>query len=381
MRSPKNHGGRLDLPYGSHPYPIDLAGREARVLAAADLPAPPPVEELLERALDDSPPPRLAPGARVTVIVSDPTRHEPRAALLAAIRRRLPGARLTVAVATGTHGPCRIDELGIPGDLPLVNHDGVTGVVELGTTPRGTPVRVHRCVVETDLVVATGCIKPHYFAGFGAGAKAIFPGLGEATAIRINHRLKTEAHARAGIVDGNPCRDDLEDAVRMVPAPMFLLDGVYGPDDRVHAAVAGDVFAAFRRGAALARPWFTVSAPRAPLVIASDALPVTASLYQAAKIAAATAPLVDENGTLAVVAQCPDGTGPLDTVNEAIFRIGVLPRLPRGAKLVLVSDLSSALVSRTLLEPAASVDAILARIPGPVLVVPRASELICEPAS
>ena len=35
-----------------------------------------------------------------------------------------------------------------------------------------------------DLVIATGCIRPHYFAGFGAGVKAIFPGLGQAAAIR-----------------------------------------------------------------------------------------------------------------------------------------------------------------------------------------------------
>jgi nickel-dependent lactate racemase len=381
VRDPKNERARVDLPYGSHPYPVDLAGRDARVLSAAELPDPPPVEALLDRALDDSPLPAVPPGARVTVIVSDATRHEPRAALLAAVRRRLPGARITVAVATGTHGPARLDELGLPGELPVVNHDGTTGIVELGTTARGTPVRVHRCVVETDLVVATGCIKPHYFAGFGAGAKAVFPGLGEATAIRINHRLKTEAGARAGVVDGNPCREDLEEAVRMVPAPLFLLDGVCGPDDRVHAAVAGDVFSAFRAGAALARRWFTVSAPRASLVIASDALPVTASLYQAAKIAAAAAPLVDEDGTLVVVAQCPDGTGPLETVNEAIFRIGVIPRLPRRAKLLLVSDLDRAVVARTLLGHALDVDAVLSSTPGPVLVIPRASQLICEPSS
>jgi nickel-dependent lactate racemase len=381
VRDPKNERAEVDLPYGSRPYPVNLAGRDSRVLAAVELPDPPAVEALLDRALDDSPLPAVPPAARVTVIVSDATRHEPRAALLAAVRRRLPGARITVAVATGTHGPARIEELGLPGDLPVINHDGATGIVELGTTARGTPVRVHRCVVETDLVVATGCIKPHYFAGFGAGAKAIFPGLGEATAIRINHRLKTEDRARAGVVDGNPCREDLEEAVRMVPAPLFLLDGVCGPDDRVHAAVAGDVFAAFRKGAALARPWFTVSAPRAPLVIASDALPVSASLYQAAKIAAAAAPLVDEDGTLVVVAQCPDGTGPLEAVNEAIFRIGVIPRLPRGAKLVLVSDLDRAVVARTLLGHASEVDAVLSSTPGPVLVIPRASQLICEPFS
>ncbi len=381
MRSPKNEGVRIDLPYGSHPYPVDLGGRDATVLVPPTLADPPPVAALLDRALDESPLPPVAAGARVTVIVSDPTRKEPRAALLAAIRRRLPAARLTIAVATGTHGPCDEAALGLPGGLDIVNHDGASDIVELGTTARGTPMRVHRCVVEADLVVATGCIRPHYFAGFGAGAKAIFPGLGERTAVRINHRLKTDPGARAGIVDGNPCREDIEEAVRFVRTPTFLLDGVCGPDDRVHAAVAGDLFTAFRRGAGIARPWFTVRARRAPLVIASDALPVTASLYQAAKIAAAAAPLVEESGTLVIVAQCPDGTGPIDVVNEAIFRIGVLPRLPRGARLLLVSDLSPAVVTTTLLAPASSLADVLAGTPGRVVVVPRASQLICEPTS
>jgi hypothetical protein len=381
VRSPKNERVRVDLPYGSHPYPVDLAGRQAQVLVAAELPRPPPVAELFERALDESPPPRLPTGARVTIIVSDLTRNEPRDALVAAVLRRLPDARVTLAVATGTHGPCDVNQLGLPSGLPVVNHDGRTGLVDLGLTRRGTPVRIHRSAVDTDLVVATGCIRPHYFAGFGAGAKAIFPGLGEAAAIRTNHQLKTDPHSRAGIIEGNPCREDLEDAVRRVPTPMYLLDGVCGPDDRVHAAVAGDVFEAFRRGAELARRWFLVTAPRAPLVIASDALPVTASLYQAAKIAAACTPLVEQQGTLVVVAECRDGVGPVEVVNEAILRIGVLPRLPFGARLVLVSELPAETVATTLIGYAPSVENVVAETSGRVLVLPRASQLICESPS
>jgi hypothetical protein len=151
----------------------------------------------------------------------------------------------------------------------------------------------------------------------------------------------------------------------------------------VHAAVAGDLVAAFRAGAALARPWFTVRAPRAPLVVASDALPVTASLYQAAKIAAAVAPLVAEGGTLALVAECADGIGPLDVVNEAIFRIGVLPRLAPGARLALVSSLPPEAVGRTLLDHAPSLEPLLraARADAPIVVLPRASRLLVEATS
>src|SRR5690606_23943652 len=155
-------------------------------------------------------------------------------------------ARWTIAVATGTHGPCRIDRLGLSEasvrDATLVNHDGhrPDHLVEVGVTSRGTPVRVHRCVLDADLVIATGCIRPHYLAGFGAGVKAIFPGLGEATAIRINHRLKTAPGSVAGVFVGNPCRDDLEEAVGMIPTPKFLVNGVCRPDDALETVVAGD---------------------------------------------------------------------------------------------------------------------------------------------
>src|SRR5262249_55579442 len=156
---------------------------------------------------------------------------------------------------------------------------------------------------------------------------------------------------------------------------------VCGPDDRIHAVVTGDLVAAFRSGAALARPLFAVRAARAPLVIASDALPVSASLYQAATIFVAVAPLVEAGGTLVVAAECALGIEPIDTVNEAIFRIGVLPRMAANVALYLVSSLDVATVARTLVRYASSIDAVLASTSGRVIVVPRASSLICEATS
>ena len=363
----------MELPYGRSPLAIDLGTRAIEVLRAPVLPMARPVADLLDEALAAHPV-RVAAGSRVMVIVSDSTRDEPREEFVAALRRHLPEVRWTIAVATGTHGP---DPRAIAG--VTVNHDGhdPRDVVELGVTARGTPMRVHRCVIEADLVIATGCIRPHYFAGFGAGAKAIFPGLGEATAIRINHRLKTAEGARAGIVDGNPCRADLEEAVRMVRTPIVLVNGVTSPDYAVRAVVVGDVERAFREGCEIARPWFTVRARRAPVVIASDGLPVTATLYQAAKIFAAVAPLVEVGGTIVVAAECPDGVGGVEVVNEAILRIGILPRLPSGVRIVLVSAMTRKVVAQTLVEYGESVESQIGQT-NRVLVVPKASQLLCE---
>ena len=78
------------------------------------------------------------------------------------------------------------------------------------------------------------------------------------------------------------------------------------------------------------------------------------------------------------MAECADGIGPLDVVNEAIFRIGVLPRLAPDVTLALVSALPEDEVRRTLLRYAPSAGSLL-RAADPILIVPRASRLLLEP--
>jgi nickel-dependent lactate racemase len=359
---------------------VELADtRDVRLLEPAVLPIPPLVEALLDTALAvDVPHAR-----RITVIVSDATRREPRAAFLDAIRRRFTDARWTIAVATGTHGPARLDELDLPTwtrSVDVVNHNGhdTRDLVELGSTTRGTPIRVHRCVVDSDLVIATGCIRPHYFAGFGAGVKAIFPGLGDARAIRINHKLKTSPGSSAGNIHGNPCRADLEEAVAAIPVAKLLVNGVCDGDARVQAVVVGELVEAFGRGVALARPWFEVPHVKAPIVIASERLPVSGSLYQTAKIAAACAPFVMPNGCIVIAAECASGIEPVEVVNEAVWRLGVLSRLPHGVEVALVSGLDETTVNRTLLVRAESIQTAIAHRAGRIVVLPHATHVIAH---
>jgi nickel-dependent lactate racemase len=382
---------RLALDYGRRPYPVELPAGSRIVCAPTPSEAPPSLEFLMESALDNPVgsarlEERVRTGMRVALVVSDSTRAEPRDALIRAAMARMPGeVTVEVAVATGTHGPCRVEDLGIGADLAarvdrFVMHDGADAgsLVAIGRTRRGTPVTVNRAVVDADLVVATGCIIPHYFAGYGAGVKAIFPGLGGAREVRINHELKAEPGARAGVVDGNPCREDLEEALDFLPAAPFLLNAVVDDDGHARAAVAGDVRGAFRAGAARCAPLYTVRSPRARTVVVSGRGPITASLYQASKLVAAAAPLVEEGGTIALVAECWLGTGPLEIVNRGIFEIGIRPRLPAGCRVVLVSSLDADVVAKTCFEYAPSLDAVLARGADAPLVLPRAGSLLCE---
>jgi len=373
----------VTLPYGAHP-------RVARVpddAVVIELPIVRPAGELhalLEDALDvpiGAPP--LRAGGRAVVVVSDATRHEPRSAMVAAVLARLGTARLTIAVANGTHRPGEPRHLGLADAwlqrAEVINHDARAwhDLVQVGTSRRGTPMWVNRCLVEADQIIATGRIKPHYFAGFSAGAKALFPGLGENDAIRVNHRLKQHRDARAGVVDGNPCREDLEEIVDMLPVQPFLLNVVTDATGHVRAAVAGDMRAAFRAGCRACATLFRVDMPEADVIVVSDELPLVASLYQASKLVAAVASRLRPGGHIVLVAQCPDGVGPVDVVNEGIYRIGLAPRLPRDHTVHLVSDLDPAVVRGSYCRPARSVEAVIEQVsPRRVVVAPRAGDLL-----
>ncbi|WP_248352477.1 lactate racemase domain-containing protein [Anaeromyxobacter oryzae] len=385
----------LVLGYGSRPLPFP-SGVAARVLAA---PPAPPVRDL-RAALDDAlahpvgarPLAEVASArTRVVVIVSDASREEPRAELYAAARRALaavPDDHVTLAIANGTHGPAPLDRLGLPPEVlrrhRVVNHDArdETSMVDMGVTSRGTRLRVNRCVAEADLVVSTGRVKPHYFAGWGGGAKGIFPGLGHNDDIRKNHLLKKDPASSLGRADANPCREDLEEGVRRIGRDTYLLN-VVEAGGVILGAVAGDLVLAHREGVRMARPYCAVSAPPADVVVVSAPLPVSGSLYQASKLVPPAGILLKDGGVVIVCAECPEGTGPLQTVNEGIFQLGVRRFLPERYTLFLVSGMPEATVRQTYATYAPSLEAALASAreivgkPAPdVLVLPDAGDLV-----
>lgn len=377
---------RVALPFGDGEVSA-VVDAGVTTLAAPPAEPAPPIAALCDAALAapiGSAPleARARPGDRVTLIVSDRTRDEPRAAFVDAVRARLPSVRLTIAIASGTHGPSgglAAIGLGHVRDVAVVDHDGLdrAALVGVGTTARGTPVEVHRAVVEADLVVATGVIRAHYFAGFGAGAKAIFPGLAASASARTNHLWKRDPAARGGAVDDNPCRLDLEEAAALAAPRAFLLDGVADRHDVVRAAVAGDVRLAFRAGAAIAGPWLRAAARPASCVVVGDRPPVTRSLYQASKCLAAVTSWVRPGGRVVIVAPCEDGLGPIDVVNRGIYELGIAPRLPAGHEVVLVSSLSAATVATSYARWAPDLASAIAGH-DELLVVPLASKVIAD---
>lgn len=332
---------RTPAPAGARGSVVELC----RAALAAPVESPP----LAELARD---------ARRIAVVVSDASRDEPRAEMLAALREALPWERVTLVVASGTHAASDGVVPAEHRDRPIVVHGPGARVVDLGTTPRGTRIRLLDAVADADLVVATGRVRPHYFAGFSAGAKAVFPGCALAEDVLENHRLKAEPSARLGRVEDNVCRLDMEAAARALPGKAFLLDVLSDVDGAPVAAAAGDLVAAHRALLPRARQLFTVRAPRSPVVIVADRPPVSSSLYQASKLLPPAGALLEPGGFVILVADLANGTGPLERVNRGIYELGIVPQLPRH-RVLLVSQLPPELAASVYAESRPSLRAAL----------------------
>jgi nickel-dependent lactate racemase len=182
--------------------------------------------------------------------------------------------------------------------------------VDVGTTSAGTPLEVFRPYLDAELRVCTGNIEYHYFAGYSGGAKAVMPGICSRSAIQPNHSRMLHPKARAGILDGNPVREDIDEGGGIVGID-FILNVILDEKKRVLGAVAGHYLEAHREGVRRFDALFDITIPAAAdVVVASPGgHPKDLNLYQAQKTLDNVRPAVREGGTIILAARCGEGFG------------------------------------------------------------------------
>ena len=204
----------------------------------------------------------VKPGERVAVITSDITRPLPTYKIILPVLNELnlagiPDSDIVIISALGSHRRQTAEEhkklVGAEcfGRVKVIDSDP-DDCVHLGQTSRGTPVDITRCAAEADRRILLGNIEFHYFAGYSGGFKALMPGVSTPEAIRCNHSHMAEPGAFAGKLEGNPVREDIEEAGRMIGAD-FILNVVLDSHKNIVKAFAGDPVKAHREGAAFLR--------------------------------------------------------------------------------------------------------------------------------
>jgi nickel-dependent lactate racemase len=200
--------------------------------------------------------------------------------------------RVTVVVGLGLHRPMTDAELGaaLGPFAPLaVNHDP-DATVEAGTVEAPVdeldpcPVEVHPAVADADVVVSTGLVEPHQYAGFSGGAKTVVVGAGGEPLIRTTHgpAMLAQPGVRLGRVADNPFRETIDRAGDLA-GPDFCLNVTRGPEG-VYGAAAGNPRAVVAALARRARAALSVPVERRyDAVVAGVGAPKDATLYQASR--------------------------------------------------------------------------------------------------
>ena len=327
----------------------------------------------------------VKPGEKIAIITSDITRPMPTYKVMPALLDELAAAGVnfkdvTLVFALGSHRKQSSEEQKrLAGDVAYGKINVVDSdpedCVHMGVTANGTPVDITRVVAEADRRIALGNIEFHYFAGYSGGYKAVMPGVSTPAAIQSNHKLMIRPESCAGRLEGNPVREDIEEAGRICGLD-FILNVVLDEHKNIVKVVCGDPVKAHRVGAAFLDKLYTkeIDCGADIVIVSQGGAPKDLNLYQTQKALDNSKHAVKDGGIIILIGSCAEGYGehtfedwmlnsesPDDLVNKIRrnFVLGghkaaAIGMVLQRADIYLVSDMDPALVQRSFMKPYSS---------------------------
>jgi nickel-dependent lactate racemase len=344
-----------------------------------------------------------AASLKVCIVFTDITRASPDHLLVPALLRELEAAgvrdeNVTLLCGIGMHRPStpeeKVTKLGqaVVDRYRVIDNEpqNADALVDLGVTEGGVPVSAHRAAVEADLLMATGLVEPHQYAGYSGGRKTVAVGAAGEPLIAHTHGPAFVDHpgTRLGRIAGNPFHEAVTEAARRAGLD-FILNVVLDDEKRVVCVKAGEPVETHRRLVEFARDIYEVAIPqRYDVVIGGAGYPKDANLYQASRAASylffAPTPVVKPEGFLIVPAPCEEGAG--EGVGEQRFfeamrdapdvqailcdarehgyppgqqRAFVMAKVLEEAQVVIVGSECSGVISACKMTPAATMEEAL----------------------
>jgi nickel-dependent lactate racemase len=267
-------------------------------------------------------------GQRVCIVYTDITRSSPDHILVPALLDELEiaGVRdedITLLCGIGMHRVSSIEEKIIKLGRAIVNRYRVidnepqnnSALVDLGTTAGGIPVLLHRETVEADLLITTGIVEPHQYAGYSGGSKTLAIGAAGEALISETHGPGFVDHpgTRLGRIDGNPFQEVITEVARMAGL-RFILNVVLDSEKCILRVAAGDPDQVFKDLVTFARSVYEIPiSNQYDIAVGGVGYPKDSNLYQASRAPTnlffAPTPVVRPGGFFIIPARCEEGAG------------------------------------------------------------------------
>ncbi len=267
-------------------------------------------------------------GKHVCVVFTDITRSCPDHLLVPAILAELEKAGIkdediTLLCATGMHRISTPEEKVIKLGAELVKRFKVIdnepqnpkAMMELGYISGNVPLKIHRAVVEADLVISTGIIEPHQYAGYSGGSKTVAIGAAGEDFIAYTHgpAFIDNPLTRLGRIEENPFQKVVSEAAQRANLT-FIVNVVLDDDKRVLCVQAGDPKQAFEELVKFAKSIYEVPIHHQyDIAIGGVGFPKDTNIYQASRAASylffAPTAVVRKGGIIIIPARCEEGAG------------------------------------------------------------------------
>ncbi|MCS7258621.1 MAG: lactate racemase domain-containing protein, partial [candidate division WOR-3 bacterium] len=232
---------KIKLPLGKGNVTIDIPNEN--LLGILKPPAHLPHREIDREELLEKLHNFLGNSKKVLVIVNDYTRPTPNEQIIDIIEVLLKKLDVRFIVACGSHTPPNATQLRqifgkyiqIYSDR-IINHNAreITQLKFLGKTRRGTPLWFNQILWDAEKIITINSVEPHYFAGYTGGRKSFIPGVAGIETITINHKLALSPEARTLNLKNNPVHEDMTEATKMIPRPIFSLQAVINADHKLY---------------------------------------------------------------------------------------------------------------------------------------------------
>jgi nickel-dependent lactate racemase len=311
----------VTLPYGRSAFAFSFDPERFQVVVPREA-----SQSARQDFLIESPPlADIGRGRRVLLIVSDLTRPTGSLEFLPLLMQQLQSASETAFLfSTGLHRPLGAeDKVAIVGETifqsyPMLDHWPDRDNVYIGTTSRGNRIDIDKQILDYDVVVLTGSIGFHYFAGFTGGRKSLVPGVAAQNTIRFNHLLVLDQHGsgrnpdvRVARLDGNPVNEDLIEAAQLVEKRLFVFNTILDRSKRVAKIYQGHWYKAHRAGCAdyFRTHSFQLKERRRFAIASAGGFPRDINMIQSHKAYEFAQHAVEPGGTIILLAECSEGTG------------------------------------------------------------------------
>ncbi len=261
-------------------------------------------------------------GQRVVIVVDDYTRPCPTQLMLPHIIKELQSvgiknSDITILIATGTHSPpdtARINKtLGketAKSYHVISNTDPESEHIDIGQSKNGNTFLINKVYLDADLKIIVGDIEYHYFAGYGGTRKSILPGICHEDTIQENHKLMFHENSNTGILKGNILSEEMFEGLHAAGCD-FCINAVLNSEHHLVGCWSGDPDLVMEQGTQLVDKLYKqhVCVESDLTIITANGSPHDINLYQATKALYTATNVTKQNGTIILLAQCPDGIG------------------------------------------------------------------------